>query len=560
MWGRIAAPRTIAPRVALAYGALALASWPSAGSARAAGPAHPAHPAHAAGAAPAARSPTRARRGRRATRRPIRARAAVVGGSPAQISQAPWTAYLYVDAADGGWACDGVILDATHILTAAHCLIDDNTSQVAPVSDFYVFTGVSDVSALGLSSPHDSVSVARADPSYQPVSDADDVGVLTLTAPLTWSAGVAPISLGPPGGVAPNSELSVTGFGLEQPPSFGIPPDGTLNSLSMGVAPAGDCVPTFDALVGCASAPAGATCEGDSGSALTSTTTPPVVLGIVDAGEVDESGNQCQPGFTTFFAKVTVPEIADFIDGVPDPNPPAPQGGTDISCQNPGTLRPGDTISCQPGTWTNSPTFTYEFADDATGAMLQTGSTSYQVAPSDVGRQIYFLVQATNAGGTAASRTGDAPAVLPPLPPVPATTVPSSPVSVTTTTTSQTTVPIVRAPTARPSLHLYAGTRSVGPRGRLAFRVVLVSGASALTRARLCATAPSGTSVEAPAGAQVHGQRLCWTLSLRPGSTRTTTFSILVGAHARRGTLTAAATVTARGLGQLSAVVHAALT
>jgi hypothetical protein len=543
MWGRVAAPRIALPSLVLACGAVAVAWWP------------------AAGWASAARAAAGARSGHAAVRGRGRARAAVVGGSLTQVSQASWTAYLFVNAADGAWSCDGVILDDTHILTAAHCLIDDNTGQVAPVGDFYVFTGVSNVSALGINSSHDSVSVARADPSYQPVSDADDVGVLTLTTPLVWSAGVAPISLGPPGGVAPGSGLSVSGFGLEQPPSFGVPPDGTLNSLAMTVAPAGDCVPTFDALIGCANAPAGATCEGDSGSALTSTTAPPVVLGIVDAGEVDQSNNdECQPGFTTFFAKVTVPEIADFIDDVPDPDPPAPQGGADVSCQNPSTLRPGDTITCDPGTWTNSPTLTDEFVDDATGAVLQTGSTSYQVAGSDVGRQIYFLVEATNAGGTAASRTGDAPTVQPPLPTVLTTTTPPNPVNVTTTTTSQTIVPAVKPATARPSLQLYAGARSVSPRARLAFRVVLSSGAPTLTRAQVCATAPAGTSVVPAAGAQVRGRRLCWTLSLRPGNARTTTFSVRVGAHARRGTLTATATATAPGLRPLSAVVHVALT
>ena len=551
MWGRIEAGRVAPGWLALACGLLLLALAPS--------------PSPASASA--------------------RARAAVVGGTPVvSITQAPWTAYILNTS---GWACDGAILDATHVLTAGHCLYDDDFEPPlrGQLSDFRVYTGDASVAALftpvlNLSAlSFDTVIAAVADPSYDwsntgstPASQADayDVGVLTLATPLSFSAGVQPISLGPAAGAPPSSAVSLAGFGAETPvlsPQDAVS-DGSLNRLELTTAPAGECVPTVDALVGCASAAAGSACFGDSGSVLTSPGMPAIVLGVVDQVGMGPDGDAyCGAGAPMAFAKVTTPEIAAFIndtvDGEPGPYPPAPQGGADIQCSSVDQV--GQTITCSPGTWTNAPVFTYEFIDDTTGAVLQTGSTSYTVTSAAAGDQIAFLVIATNAGGTADDRTVDTPTILP-APIVTATVATStSQATVSPLTTSQVTTSSTRTTTTttlteaakppKPTLHLYASSGEVSPRGLLALRVVLDSGASTVTRARVCAAVPTGTTLT-PASRGKPAARVCWTVSLRPGAERTLPFSVRVGPRARRGTLTATAVASITGLRQLTAVVR----
>jgi hypothetical protein len=63
----------------------------------------------------------------------------------------------------------------------------------------------------------------------------------------------------------------------------------------------------------------------------------------------------------------------------------------------PSTAHPGDAITCNPGTWTGSPSFAFQWLRD--GAQVATGS-SYVVAPGDVGHTLVCRVTATNGAGS----------------------------------------------------------------------------------------------------------------------------------------------------------------
>ena len=66
----------------------------------------------------------------------------------------------------------------------------------------------------------------------------------------------------------------------------------------------------------------------------------------------------------------------------------------------------GESLTCEPGSWTNGPTFTYAFIDSADGQVLQEGPLStYALSTADMGRTILCEVQATNAGGTGVGRS-----------------------------------------------------------------------------------------------------------------------------------------------------------
>jgi len=59
---------------------------------------------------------------------------AVVGGSAIQVQSAPWTVFVFSEFSSHEEDCTGSVIDASHVVTAAHCLYDDDGSLVAPAS------------------------------------------------------------------------------------------------------------------------------------------------------------------------------------------------------------------------------------------------------------------------------------------------------------------------------------------------------------------------------------------------------------------------------------------
>src|SRR6266404_516149 len=66
----------------------------------------------------------------------------VVGGTMIQIQSAPWTVFVTYHFGSTGAVCTGSVLDASHILTAAHCLYDPSGILAQP-SSVSVQAGVS---------------------------------------------------------------------------------------------------------------------------------------------------------------------------------------------------------------------------------------------------------------------------------------------------------------------------------------------------------------------------------------------------------------------------------
>ncbi len=88
---------------------------------------------------------------------------------------------------------------------------------------------------------------------------------------------------------------------------------------------------------------------------------------------------------------------------------PAPVAGTP---QVTGTMQVGQTVTCNPGSWTNNPAFAFEWLRD--GQPIATGAT-YVLTSADATRQIACRVTGTNGGGsaTATSAPRSVPAVSP---------------------------------------------------------------------------------------------------------------------------------------------------
>jgi hypothetical protein len=367
-------------------------------------------------------------RSRRAARRSAaRARAAVVGGSEAQIEQVPWqvivVAEYEIEGEMVGTLCGGSLVDMSHVVTAGHCALNASTRQRLNSSSFVVIAGASKFTEQeirnGPTVQARSVELVRVHPYFDPRAGAggpDDVAVLNLAEALLPSTAVTPIAIAPttPAPVEGDA-VTVSGFGEEDGASEEL--NGRLYTLGTTLLFPRRCGGEADALLLCASTSSGTICSGDSGGPLTEEVDgSPALVGIVDTYTLVE-GQRCRPGAVDGFADVTAPEVRGFIEGREHP-PLAPRGGG-VAIH--GVPVSGSSLNCESGSWSNSPTFSYAFIDSHTGQVLREGSSSrYLLSAADVGRSILCEVRASNAGGTGVSRTG----ALGPIQPAPVPSVP----------------------------------------------------------------------------------------------------------------------------------------
>ncbi len=342
----------------------------------------------------------------------------IIGGQESSISQFPWQVYV-----EGGpflengksfaTACGGSILDSTHILTAAHCVDAKGTTNPHPPAAFLVTAGDSDVNGPSPTAQMRGVSSIRTHPYYNPLPNIkDDVAVLELSSPLELSAegNAQAISLVPAGATpAPGTALSVSGYGKENG-AEGSEPNGKLYSTTLTAISSDACreaVGVNSAVLLCAQSASSSSCEGDSGGPLTEGN-PSVQVGIVDFGP-----KECPVGGLDGFTNVAAPEVRAFIEG--SEAPPVAARPTSLPALKAVSAAPVDfsPLTCEPGAWSGSPSFTYTFqVDNASAQVLQSGPANVFVPPSTVvGAPLVCIVQASNPGGVSTLRSGTPPPI-----------------------------------------------------------------------------------------------------------------------------------------------------
>jgi hypothetical protein len=358
------------------------------------------------------------------------ARAAIVGGTETPIEQIPWQVAVFaefeVEVAGKKekvrLLCGGSIVDTTHVVTAGHCAFNPVTELRLPPSSFEVVAGASSITKEALEKSatvqKQLVEGVRIHPyfNYLAETGADDIAVLQLKAPLTLS-GAAVKAIGLPASTSAPPEgagVSVSGYGEETASAEGEP-SGKLYSLGLALLFPRRCGGEADALFLCAASGAGSACFGDSGGPVTSAL-PLTLVGVIDTGEPLFPGGPCASGTINGFVNLAAPEIKDFLEGSEQP-PPAPRGGGVVIR---GVSVVGHSLTCTPGTWTNNPTFTYDFINSVNRQLLQRGeSATYALSEADVDRTIYCEVEASNAGGTGLGRTLALAPIKPAPPPQP---------------------------------------------------------------------------------------------------------------------------------------------
>jgi len=268
-----------------------------------------------------------------------RAGVSIVGGGGSSIAQFPFQVALY-DAQAGspaaGFFCGGVIVDATHVATAAHCVagVQSGAGQIA------VLAGSSSLDPEA-GSVRDPVRASAVEAHYSATSSAYDVSLLTLGQPL-WQGSSAP-SLNGVSRIAPlaldratiaryanpNAVPAVvaiaSGWGDVNPAPGHIPNYPTrLHAVQMALVPDEVCEEQYALIeqpIGPSMICAGGgrshvdTCYGDSGGPLVvdqdNPPRPPedyVLAGLVDFG------NGCaQPGYAGVYTRVANAEVMGFL-------------------------------------------------------------------------------------------------------------------------------------------------------------------------------------------------------------------------------------------------------
>lgn len=206
----------------------------------------------------------------------------IVGGEEAGVGEYPWMARVEISLGGVGMACGGAIVTTTHVVTASHC-VDNEFLEIT------VKAGLHDLSSY----QENTTQVIKAKqvlqhPMFSPMTSANDIALLTLEAPLRWTAGVGPVCLPPDAGFEGRVAV-VTGWG-----SLGAagPHPTKLNEVAVTITDQEMCEEAYSSSVFsvtdkhiCAAASGKDACQGDSGGPLVLKENGTwVLIGIVSFG------------------------------------------------------------------------------------------------------------------------------------------------------------------------------------------------------------------------------------------------------------------------------------
>lgn len=394
--------------------------------------------AHAGSPAPTRAAPTHALAPSHApasTSGPI-AQRTIVGGTRIGIAAAPWQVDVWTEDATSVSDCGGAILNASTVLTAAHCVEGTTPGNPPTKGGLAIWAGTASINAktasaadrLGLQERR--VASVRVHPQWTgKVETSGDLALLRLASPLQLDGRrVAAIAL-PPELRFPETEpllvsraLTVTGYGLMTGGTNGTT-DGRLRRLPITVTDPDVCNDDDDAIALCATTPRGSACSGDSGGPVVAASAAPdpgaptvpgsrpePASGPVLAGIVSNGPRSCGAGGANRYVNLAAPENRAWVLGDNDP-PIAPRRRAPARFTSPtDALRVGQRVTCLAGTFAGERTTrTLVSTTDGTTVLLTAGSTATVTLTADlVGRTLKCRGYAASDGGISLSRVATA--------------------------------------------------------------------------------------------------------------------------------------------------------
>jgi len=239
----------------------------------------------------------------------------IVGGTPTKVNAYPWVVALIAKVKQSNGAttyaqfCGGSLLNANYIVSAAHCFYDTGVTAAMTM----VSLGDDDLSTVSeTSSVSRSISTITLHPSYNSKTQNNDISILRMSTPVTFTDNIRPICL-PPKTFNPQGKTgTVAGWGTT---SENGASSTKLLEVSLPVIPQSTCTAEYGSGITsnmfCAGYAEGKkdSCQGDSGGPFfykCKSNGRYMQLGIVSFG------NGCaKAGFAGVYASIM--SLFDFI-------------------------------------------------------------------------------------------------------------------------------------------------------------------------------------------------------------------------------------------------------
>lgn len=225
----------------------------------------------------------------------------IVGGEEATPGAWPWQAFVQ----PGGFACGGSLITPEWVLTAAHCLFDDQGNPIT-ADQVTVLLGAHNIAQTEPSQQQFQVTQAIPHPQYDANTNDNDIALLKLATAATLTDRVQTVALTGPGDaalVAPGTPATVTGWGALT--EGGASPD-VLYQVSVPIVSNEVCNAANGGITEnmlCAGLEEGGkdSCQGDSGGPLV----VPDGAGWKQTGVVSFGQGCARPGLYGVYARVS---------------------------------------------------------------------------------------------------------------------------------------------------------------------------------------------------------------------------------------------------------------